>query len=365
LKKECKIKKKTGIYYDGIRKFLKAYIFMIKVLTKIAEELSLGRSPVFAVIAQTDKSTPRKAGSAMVMTQDGQCVGTVGGGAVEFEAQTVMRLMLEGTAPGAAMNEYNLKPDETGNICMVCGGDAVIMFTLILPTDANRQAFADAAARFYDNADSWLVIDLKGEEPAQFSYTSGEPENADFQYALVYKESSRITLPLTQAGKVYIFGGGHVAQALVPVLARVGFICAVYEDRPEYATKELFPDAKELILADFNTIDEYITLTNNDYVIVVTRGHKQDYNVARQALGTPVYYLGCMGSAKKAAIMLGKLREEAGFSAEDLHRVIAPIGIADCGETPEEIAISITAQLIQYRAQKSGHVKKKSELIHG
>ncbi|MDR1822056.1 MAG: XdhC family protein [Oscillospiraceae bacterium] len=338
---------------------------MIKVLTKIAEELSLGRTAVFAVIAQTDKSTPRKAGSAMVMTEGGQCTGTVGGGAVEFEAQSVMRFMLDGEAPAAALNEYNLKPDETGNICMVCGGDAAIMFTVVLPTEDNKRAFTQAAARFYDNADSWLVLDLNGDEPARFSYVYGEPADADFQHTLVYKEPSRITLPLTQAGKVYIFGGGHVAQALVPVLARVGFICAVYEDRPEYAAKELFPDAKELILADFNAIGDYITLTYNDYVVVVTRGHNKDYNVARQALATPAYYIGCMGSAKKTALMLGKLREEAGYSADDLHRIIAPIGIANCGETPEEIAISITAQLIQHRSLKNGHIRKKSESIHG
>ena len=146
--------------------------------------------------------------------------------------------------------------------------------------------------------------------------------------------------PLTTAGYAYIFGGGHVAQELVPVLSRVGFAPIVFEDRPDFARKELFSEASE-------------TITPDDYIIIMTRGHQADFEVLRQALLTPATYVGVIGSRSKIATTNRRL-VEAGIPEAELSRIHAPIGLPILGETPAEIAISITAELILHRAKRTG-----------
>lgn len=151
--------------------------------------------------------------------------------------------------------------------------------------------------------------------------------------------------------KVYIFGGGHVSQQLVPLLARTGFRCVVLEDRPEFADSSLFPDAVDVKLIDFQKIDQWITVGEDDYACIMTRGHAYDTIIQAQLLRTPVYYIGVIGSAAKKAQVYEQLHAQ-GFTSEDTGRIISPIGLPIQAETPEEIAVSITAQMILQRAKR-------------
>ena len=157
------------------------------------------------------------------------------------------------------------------------------------------------------------------------------------------------TEPLGRNYRVYIFGGGHVSAALVPVLLPLGFPVTVFDSRPELAVPERFPGA-EVLLGDFNDFSGRLTITEQDYAVVMTPGHEMDLEVLRQVLNSPATYVGCIGSRKKTAYVNQKLREE-GFSEEDLARIHAPIGLPIQARTPEEIAISIAAELIRHRAQ--------------
>ena len=113
---------------------------------------------------------------------------------------------------------------------------------------------------------------------------------------------------VSSAGRVYVFGCGHVAQELVPVLSHVGFRCVAMDDREEFAQKALFPDAEEVLLVDFNHIDEVISVTAEDYACVMTRGHASDAVIQAQLLRTPASYIGVIGSARKKAGVYQKLR---------------------------------------------------------
>ncbi|NLO96640.1 MAG: XdhC/CoxF family protein, partial [Peptococcaceae bacterium] len=155
---------------------------------------------------------------------------------------------------------------------------------------------------------------------------------------------------LVRAGRVYICGGGHVAQELVPVLARVNFRCVVLDDRPDFVRPELFPGVEETHLVDFARLNEYVTITEDDYVCFMTRGHANDRLAQAQALKTPACYIGVIGSAKKMAGVFAALRKE-GFTDEDFKRITTPIGLDISAETPAEIAVSIAAQLIKKRAE--------------
>ena len=153
-----------------------------------------------------------------------------------------------------------------------------------------------------------------------------------------------------KSGKVYIFGGGHVSQALVPVLASVGFRCVVLEDREEFLQKELFPGAWEVRRVCNDRISETVKIREEDYVCILTRGHKDDMIIQAQVLQTKASYIGVIGSRRKAAAVAAVLKEKYHISSEELKRVHTPIGLPIGAETPAEIAVSIAAELIRCRA---------------
>jgi len=140
-----------------------------------------------------------------------------------------------------------------------------------------------------------------------------------------------------------------VSQALVPAIAAVGFRPVVYDDRPEFADPVLFPQAEKTLCGPFTDLSRRISVTADDYVVVMTRGHQADYEVLAQTLRSGAKYLGCIGSRKKLALCRDRLLA-AGFTAEEYGAVHAPIGLAIGAETPEEIAVSVTAELIAVRA---------------
>ena len=126
------------------------------------------------------------------------------------------------------------------------------------------------------------------------------------------------SMQVVRAGKVYIFGGGHVSQALVPVIAAAGFRPVVYDDRPEFSDPALFPAAEETLCGDFKDISQRVTVTADDYVVVMTRGHQADCEVLAQTLRSGAKYLGCIGSRKKLALCRERLLA-AGFTDSFRH----------------------------------------------
>ncbi len=162
--------------------------------------------------------------------------------------------------------------------------------------------------------------------------------------------------PLVRAGCVYIFGGGHVAQELVPVLAHVGFRCTVFDDRPEFANKTLFPLAERTIVGDYERIFDSLELRECDYVCVMTRGHQSDYVVQRQVLTKNACYVGVIGSRRKLETLTEKLMAD-GVTREQIDSCHSPIGLEIYAETPAEIAISVAGELIATRALREGRKK--------
>jgi xanthine dehydrogenase accessory factor len=160
------------------------------------------------------------------------------------------------------------------------------------------------------------------------------------------------TEPLTRAGRVYVFGGGHVAQELVPVLSHIGFSVVVYEDRENFARPELFPGASDIVMNDFAGISDKVTIGADDYVVIMTRGHQMDFEVLEQTLRTHARYVGCIGSAKKLEATKRRL-VDAGIAETAFERLYSPIGLKIKAETPAEIAISIAAEMIMFRASRN------------
>lgn len=337
---------------------------MKKLFDEVLRSMDEGKETVLATIVASSGSTPRGIGSRMLVRADGSILGSIGGGAVEYRAmQIAMEAMKQKTS---LVQGFTLTRSQVADIGMVCGGDVVVYFQYVRPDDPVFRCTCEAVRTALScNQDSWLVLDITDSACWQMGvYTKGGAaagmdlpaeliRRLDIAKAYQYEINGRkyYTEPLVQAGVVYVFGGGHVAQELVPVLAHLDFRCVVMDDRSEFANAGCFPQAEQTIVGDLEHISDYLTITGKDYVCVMTRGHQFDYYVQRQVMACHPRYIGIMGSRNKIRVVTEKLLED-GFSLEEIQGCHMPIGTAIGAVTPAEIAISIAGELISIRAAK-------------
>lgn len=330
---------------------------MKKILSTILERMTGGKDSVLVTVVHHSGSAPRSAGSHMVVGEKDRCEGTIGGGMVEFKAIGLAKDLIK--EKRSFLKEFTLAPNEVEDLGMVCGGQVKVLFYYIDHQQENTKKIFQTAYRIFEKQQtSWLILKLTEDVVAAGFYS----EPTDFIGITVDKEklkpgsyfweedgSFNYVEKISDSSKVYIFGGGHVAQALVPVLTGLNFYTIIYDDRQEFVSTDLFPSADERILGPLDNIFSKITLTENDYAVVMTRGHKADFELELQLLESPAYYIGVIGSRHKVALHKKQLKEE-GKTTEEIQRLTMPIGTSIGAETPEEIAISIAGQLIQQRA---------------
>ena len=155
--------------------------------------------------------------------------------------------------------------------------------------------------------------------------------------------------PFVARNTVYICGAGHIARPTAQIAAMAEFRVIVLDDRAEFASRERFPLADEVVVLDsFDDCFAGYVLDAESLVVIVSRCHKQDRKILTQALGTDAGYVGMIGSSRKVAAVLEELIKD-GFSRQCVARTHAPIGLAIGGDTPVEIAVSIVAELIRVR----------------
>ncbi|MDR0787093.1 MAG: XdhC/CoxI family protein [Gemmatimonadota bacterium] len=155
--------------------------------------------------------------------------------------------------------------------------------------------------------------------------------------------------------ELVIVGAGHIARPLCRIGAMLGYAVTVLDDRPDFATLERFPEAVQLVKADFSDPFRGVALGAGTHLVLVTRGHKYDYDALRDIMlrGVDLAYVGMVGSQRRVRATLEQLRRE-GISTERLAAVYSPIGLDIEAETPEEIAISIAAELVRVRRGGTG-----------
>jgi len=158
--------------------------------------------------------------------------------------------------------------------------------------------------------------------------------------------------PVLPPAILYVFGAGHVAVNLCLSAANAGFEVTVTDDRSSYATKERFPAAREIHALDFEEATDKLDPNESSYIVIVTRGHRDDMRILRWAVQTRARYVGMIGSKRKVIEIFKTLQQE-GVPAHLFDRVHAPVGIDIGAITPEEIAVAITAELIAVRRHAS------------
>ena len=334
--------------------------------------LAQGETFVLATIISHMGSTPRTSGSKMIVTADGRGIGTIGGGLLEAG---VMARAVELIPRGqSAVMPFDLTYETIASMDMICGGQAEVLLDCVSPGDANQAIF-----------DAWRQLCATGEQGCFLTIVMAEGNAVGRISHCLIRSGSDIqgAFPLTgferdkimaagaspgvktlafdgafvvvePAGRVcaaHLFGAGHVAQPTAHLAALVGFQVHVYDDRPEYANRERFPDAHAIhLLETFDRAFDGPALGMDDFVVILTRGHLHDQNVLARALTTGAGYIGMIGSRKKRHTIYRNLRDQ-GIHQEAIERVHSPIGLAIGAETPEEIAVSIVAELIAARAE--------------
>jgi len=193
-------------------------------------------------------------------------------------------------------------------------------------------------------------------QAAMMTIKNGEPMTLPFE--LTEREGGLVCggtvlvfiEPVLLDPHLVILGAGHVGRTLAKLARFTGFRVTVVDDRAEFANRENIPDAHDLIVHEFERAFEQVPVENGTFIVVATRGHNHDLDAVKAALGTPSFYIGLLGSKRKRALLRQSLAGN-GFSPTDIDRVIIPVGMEIGSITPEEIAVSIMAQIIQKRRE--------------
>ena len=281
--------------------------------------------------------------------------------------------------PNSKVVKINLgrtEDDERG----ICGGS--IEF-LIETFDSKGLPLFEQLTGTIENADMGVLLSIisPGQPPEKFLLkNAGQVSNAthinlslemteSIQKLIAREESAKISTEdgtqlfietIAELPMVFVFGAGHLAYYICQYAKSMNFRITVCDDRAEFANKERFPDADNIIVESFKSVFDKITINKNSYIVIVTKGHKDDEIVLEQAVKTDAKYIGMIGSKRKVLTIFKHLTEK-GVSEETLRKVHSPIGVSIGAVTPEEIALSIVCELVKIRrlgdTSASNHMK--------
>jgi xanthine dehydrogenase accessory factor len=323
----------------------------------IAQYLSDAKSGVLATVVFRAGSAPRDAGAKMFIGEDGKTYGTIGGGRLESDTCVEAGLIM-GKGETKILH-IRMDGREVAEEGMLCGGDVDI---LLEPVSVKYIEVYKGIGNLEKKGRKGLIVTQFGQNTFLKSLVDYDLEiigddilNKDTaslkNYFLETKpivSNGMVIEPLHVSSMLYIFGAGHVSQHIAKLAKLVDFNVTVVDDREEFANRERFPEADEIIVEDFHRIFNRVALKHNDFVVIVTRGHAYDADVLKETLKRQFRYAGMIGSRRKVKIVFDYLRE-CGFDNKTIEQVHAPIGLPIHAETPQEIAVSIVAELIQTR----------------
>lgn len=286
-----------------------------------------------AIVFDADHSTPGRQGFKMYVTPDGTVKGSVGGGLVESMVMDECKANLKNKAFKNYFKEYKLLGKAEESIGMICNGVQIIGYLVLEKKEL--QIIDEIFDSIKNHKDCCIEI-----TEATFGIDYGSIPKDSFN-----KEKFIYTERIGMMNKVYIFGGGHVGLAISRVMSQLDFYVIVIDSRKDVNTIIENTYADEIIIKDFVEATNDIIEDKFSYIVIVTPGHIQDKGVLKAVLHKNVKYIGMMGSASKVGTLYKELVAE-GINPNYLSRVHSPIGIKIKSETPEEIAISIAAEII-------------------
>jgi xanthine dehydrogenase accessory factor len=331
---------------------------------------------VFATVAETHGSTPQKPGSSAIFGESGLLAGTVGGGLVEHSVQEEAAKAIHSKKSG--YYRFELNDDIEKEDSVICGGgmniliDAApekhlpvwkalkndyanrkngVLATLAHPSDSGFEIeriwlthgnFNTEASKLHQDVREHAAKMLHDPVPGDFKEFT-EHTSPDYEDSFFFLES---IVPLPQ---LIIAGAGHVGKALSHFGKLLDFEVTVWDDRSEFANKQNLPDANNVLSGKLENSLARETVKRDTFIVIVTRGHKQDSDVLKLFIGSEAGYIGMIGSQKKVAQVRQQFLKNGWATEEQWKKIHAPVGLKIGSKSVQEIAVSIAAELIQVR----------------
>ena len=306
-----------------------------------AELARAGAGGALATVARTTGSTPVPAGTKMLVGPAGRLEGTIGGGCVEADVIEAARVI--SAPPTPRILTHHLNADLAGDLGLSCGGTVDIVIEPLVAIPAYVQALeqvARAGAGTVTTGLDWSAGPVKRFEPG--TVEPGAPA------ASLSEDRGTMVERLAPAPRVLVFGAGHVGSAIALAAATAGFRVVVVDDRPEFADAGRFPASVGVETAPAHDALGRFAISAADAIVIATRGHRHDALILERAAASAASYIGLLGSRRKKAVIT-KALSAAGVPVAALERVRVPVGLAIGAVTPEEIAVSVVAELIAWR----------------
>ena len=297
------------------------------------------------VVAESSGSSPGRQGYKMAVGADGELSGSIGGGVMEVNlVEESRRLLSVPPAVAGGFREQVHRKDVANSSGMICSGKQTVIFRLVSESDAGTvdsivRALERRVASSLRITSTYFGVDEVDNPPATAGGTDFAHTDTDFLY----------TERLGFNNDLYIIGGGHCALALSELMSKMDFHISLYDDRPDLNTIDKNRFAHSIAIVDgYDEIGKEIPEGPRSYVVVMTLGYASDERVIRSLIEKEFKYFGVLGSSAKMSVMLRKLLKE-GLPAEKLDRIRTPIGLPIHSRTPEEIAVSIAAEIISVK----------------
>lgn len=318
---------------------------MLTFWKTLDSHLQDGRRVFVALVAAHGDHSPGTSGAKLLVPERGEPLGSVGGGIMEYNLIQRARTVLEKGdtfTPEIEALDHHMKGTGTPS-GLVCAGNQTNLYYLCTP-EKEEATVAQVVALVEEDRSGWLTIRPEGMAVVEQAPDLEEP-------AVVLTEAAglwRYEEQLLNRKRLAILGGGHCSLALSQMMRWLGYAVHVFDTRPAIASFENNPHAHTVALRDYQEAAAHIALPELTDVVLMTNSFEADVEGLRDILTLPVPYIGLMGSAAKIGRVFSTLRKE-GVSREALARITAPVGLPIESDTPEEIAVSVAAQLIQRR----------------
>ncbi len=362
---------------------------MEQVFRAASDEITAGNDMVVATVVKTSGSTPQKPGAKLLVRADGSGVGTLGGGCVEGDIWFAASQLLK-SGGAAEMRDYELNEDLAAEDGLVCGGTMYFLLDPIRKPEVAKD-FTDEVVAAYEGGAPVAVASLmkvpEGSELAVGSKllirengsTSGSlgDEKLDSHamnsarklmamgkndYITAESGDEYFVEAYTTPPTLVLAGGGHVSKAISSIAAGLGFRIFIIDDREEFSNPDRFPEAEQTVVSDYGSAFEKLPIGTNSFIVIATRGHRYDASATASAMRTPASYVGLLGSKRKTILIFEELFAE-GFTMEEVQSVRSPIGLNISARTPEEIALSIMAEIVGFRLGGDGGTLKLDQRL--
>lgn len=314
----------------------------IKIWEFIKSYLKNDESVILMVVVDSENSSPGRAGFKMVVSKNKEMIGSIGGGMMEFnlvdEAVANLTNNKKVLSLEKLYHQGNTREDSSG---MICSG-AQTIFTLTLQKN-DLSVIEKIINAILNNKIADLRFDPKG-----LSYHGRDLNKKRIVFNYPNEQNWTYQENISSQDTIYIIGGGHVGLALSKVMSFLNFNIIIIDNRSGLQTMELNTFADEKIVINYDEIDNYLVEGEHSYVAIVSHSHKSDRFILQKVINRNFKYVGMMGSKSKVKNVINEMRQ-LGIADEKIKRIHSPIGIKINSETPEEIAISIAAEIIKIR----------------